>query len=271
MENVSNKYPKSIDNKQCIGPCYHAQTRISHPITLDEKILDYNSCPIYPQIITDKSTGNNNIIQFSKCYPPTTISGYIDELSLIVPTFEFNSEYFVKVYYKINSLDDMLKWLDKNKNSPYKTKKRVFDNGMIVYGNDLKIIDHRLIYYVNEIMNVNISKIYRHIKDYFKIVGDYVELVDVDNYHSDNDNKLNKVDNKIDDRVDNNKIDNTQYKIKLVRSYIKNNFFGNDNIQDFLSKFIRYYHDKLNEKNISDIFVKYMIEYIIKRIKLTLK
>lgn len=267
MENIANKninkYPKSIDNKQCIGPCYHAQTKISHPITLDEKILDYNSCPIYPQIVTDKLTGNNNIIQFSKCYPPTTtISGYIDEISLIVPTFEFNSEYFIKVYYKINSLDDMLKWLDKNKNSPYKTKKRVFDNGMIVYGNDLKIVDHRLVYYVNEIMNFNISKIYRHVKDYFKIVNDYIELVDVDN-NTKSDNNI-KIDN-------NTKIDNIQYKIKLVRSYIKNNFFGSDNIQDFLSKFIRYYHAKLNERNISDVFVKYMIEYIIKRIKLTLE
>ena len=67
------KYPKSMNNIQCIGPCYKAGTVIIHPSTLDEITSNVNFCPIDTTVIHDPTTGERSIEHISACYMPTTM------------------------------------------------------------------------------------------------------------------------------------------------------------------------------------------------------
>jgi hypothetical protein len=250
-DKTGTRHPTSANGQQCIGPCYYSNTYIVHPLTLEEiGEIDHNFCPVNTFIYTDPQTGKSKLLNVDKCYVPTARETHMDDLlrdNVIAPQFSFSSEYFVKIYYKINHLDDMLKWLDDHKNDPYKTKLRVFDNSMVVYGNQLNVIDHRLVHHINSIMVENLPKIYRHIKQYFIVVDGTVKLIAPDS------------------KYQHNKSD-----IGDIRNYIKEKFLGNDNIHQFISKFIRYYKEELSNRNITYTLVNHMIDYITKRIILTL-
>jgi hypothetical protein len=181
-----------------------------------------------------------------KCHIPTKKYSEYEKMiaqSILSPTIIFSADTFVKVYYDIMSLEDMLKWLDDNRRKPYQTKKRILDNGMVTYGNDLNIIDHRLVNHIDDVMNYNLDKIYDNVKFYFKIK-----------------------DNKVKISIKQDSINHSSKEIHNIKNYIKKHFFGNDNINSFLSKFIRYYKDNLTKDNITDNIVKYMIEYMVKKI-----
>lgn len=117
IEDDKDIYPKSINGKQCIGPCYFKGTNMSHPVSLDE-IVDatHDFCPVNPYIHVDSKTGKRKIVDFATCYPPTARKEHIDEINLLSPLITFDSEYFIKTYYKLFSLDDILHWLYNHKN-----------------------------------------------------------------------------------------------------------------------------------------------------------
>lgn len=252
IRKVKERYPTSVNAQQCIGPCYYSNTRIIHPLTLEEiQEVDHNFCPVNTFVYTNPKTGKTKLSNIDVCYVPTAKETHMDDLlrdNVIAPQFIFSSEYFVKIYYKINNLEDLLKWLDEHKQSPYKTKERVFNNSMVVYGQDLNIIDHRLVYFINDIMLEHLPKIYRHIKQYLTVSDGIIKLINPDT-------ETHK---------------NTQ-DITEIRNYIKDKFLGNDNIHQFMSKFIRYYKEDLTNRYIADALIDHMIDYIIKRIKLTLE
>lgn len=253
-EDIKELYPTSVHNQQCIGPCYHSNTKIIHPLTLDEIIeVNHPFCPVHPFSYADPETGKERLVNFDKCFVPTAKDiemDYILKDNVITPQFSFSSKYFVKVYYKIASLEDMLKWLDKNKQSPYKTKERVFNNGMVAYGKDMMIIDHRIVFFVRDIMITNLPKLYRHLKIYFSVSKNSIDLANPGSELY-------------------TEISEDSKTIKMVRQYIKEKFLGDDSIHQFMSKFVRYYKDELIDRHISDTLVQHMIDYITKRIQLT--
>jgi hypothetical protein len=252
------KYPISVKGYQCIGPCYPTNTHIRHPITLNDLYDDkYNICPTDGYVKFDSKTGKSHIVFSDHCYVPTiakeTDSKYIDEKTkemIVTPKFNFSSDFFIKIYYNIKNLEDLLSWLDKHDKDPYRTKERVFNNGMIVYSEGMNIIDNRLVKFVDQIMVKNLSKIIRHVHMYFVINNNKINLTIPNN----NDKKMNL----------------TKEQISILRSYLKDNFFGLNNIQTFLSKMIRYYKDDFKQKELSKIMVNHMIEYIIKKISVSL-
>jgi hypothetical protein len=263
VKNSKSNYPISVNNQQCIGPCYYSNTMIIHPHTLDAvRNADYHFCPVNTFPYKNPITKEITLETIDKCIAPTARETQMDEIlseNIIVPQFRFSSDYFVKVYYNIFSLEDLLKWIDGHKNDPYKTKERVFNNGMVVYGDQLTIIDHRLVYFVNEIMLKYLPKIYRHLKDYIFVVNNKVELI---NFDPDKEKENNT-------SITNTK--ETNDNISLVRAYIKSKFLGIDNIHQFMSKFVRYYKAEITDKMLSRLLTKYMIDYCIKRIKMTLE
>ena len=260
IEPIKKKYPISKEGKQCISPCYFKNTKIIHPTTLDEiKSTNLDFCAVNPYIAYDPKLEHNSIIIADPCSMPTTKEIEINEImreNMLAPQFPFSSEYFVKIYYKIYDLNDFLKWLDENKNIPYVTKERVFNNSIVVYGDDLNIVDHRLVYFINEMMIKYLPKIYRSIKHYFTIENDRVKLtqrVASLTHTNKNEHKYNKE------------------QISAIRNHIKNLFFGSDNIHKFMSKIIRYYKEDIINRHSSEILVRHMIDYIIKKIHVTLE
>ncbi len=244
-------YPKSVHGQQCIGPCYYAGMKIYHPITMDEIIFKDNSCPVNNFVFVDKN-GQKKVFDHDQCYIPTAKETYIDdffEMNILTPQAPFNSDYFVKIYYNINSLEDMFEWLEKNKNSPYATKERVFNQSMNVYGTSMNIIDHRLIQFVREIMIKNVKNIYSKVKKYIVIEGDDVYIQHTKNTDHVNEEETDKI-----------------KKIKMA--YIKERLLGDDNIQKFLSRFTRSHEQEIEyADNLSHVLLEQMMEYIVKKIK----
>jgi hypothetical protein len=251
-------YPISVNNQHCVGPCYYSNTKIVHPITLDEiKDVEHNFCPVNAFVYVDPITKTSTLSTIDKCYVPTENKTEMNDFlrdTVLTPQFHFSSDYFVKIYYKIYNIEDLLRWIDTHNEDPYKTRERVFNNGMAVYGNQITIIDHRIVKFLNEIMINYLPKIYHSIIQYIFIQGDEITLIDPDK------NKSIKQDSS----------ENIRLHLIIIRNYIKERFLGIDNIQQFMSKFIRYYNEEITNNNISNILVNHMIDYIIKRIKLTL-
>lgn len=277
-------YPTSVNNQQCIGPCYYSNTRIIHPITLNEiDGVKHNFCPVNTFVYTDPITKKNTLSSIDQCYIPTTREITMDEFlreNVISPRFHFSSDYFVKVYYKINNLEELLKWLDTHTNDPYKTRERVFNNGMVAYGDQINIIDHRIVYFVNDIMINKLHKLYKELNPYITIKGDIITLIDpviqseinyTKSHDKHNDRHIEKQIEK--QNINQNEIDtdDTHKKSIIIKNYIKDKFLGIDNIQQFMSKFIRYYKEEITSKHLSNVLTNHMIDYIIKRIKLTLE
>lgn len=260
-------YPISANNQQCIGPCYYSNTRIIHPITLNEiDGVKHNFCPVNTFVYTDPITKKNTLWSIDQCHRPTARETTMDEIlreNVIAPQFQFSSDYFVKVYYKINNLEDLLRWLDMHTIDPYKTRERVFNNGMVAYGDQINIIDHRIVYFVNDVMINNLHKLYKGLKSYISINGDIVTLMDPINQPN--------IDYTQTHNGDNNNRDDTDKRSIIIKNYIKDKFLGIDNIQQFMSKFIRYYKEEITSKYLSNVLINHMIDYITKRINLTLE
>jgi hypothetical protein len=260
IEQSKNGYPTSVNGQSCVGPCYYSNTHVIHPLTLEEiEGVEHNFCPVNTFIYTDLRTGKSKSSNIDLCFVPTARETIMDDAqaeNVVTPQFSFSSEYFVKVYYKINNLEDLLKWLEDNRQDPYKTKERVFNNSMAAYGEHLNIIDHRVVRFINDIMLEHLPKIYRHIKYYFVInnADNMIKLID---------SQTQLIENNDDD------VSHADH-IVIIRDYIKEKFLGSDNIHQFMTKFIRYYKEDITSKNLSHLLVDHMIDYITKRIKLTL-
>lgn len=246
---MNKKYPISVNKQQCIGPCYSSGVNFVHPLTLEETVRNHNTCPVNTFLHTDKKTGKTYIESFDDCYIPTSTQATEEGLeNIVTPEYNFSSEIFIKLFYKINNIQEFLTWLNDNKDELYTTRKRVFNHCMVTFGDDLTIIDQHLVSFVDLIMFKNISKINNRIKKYIVIDGDNVLLSDTFN-----DKQFNKND------------------INMINQYIKDTFLGRDNIHVFLVKFIKYFKDRLTDRFLSKILVKHMIDNIIKKIKLTIE
>lgn len=250
---IDIKYPKSVNNVQCIGPCYSAGSTIIHPVTLEEISLpNSNFCPVDTIIVTNPETGEKIIDTIDFCYMPTITQKDKPILNeeirkkLLAPTFKFSTTYFLKIYYNIGSLEEGITWIDNNTMSPYRTRERIFNQMMLLYGDNLSIADHRLVKFIREIMIINISEIFKHISKFIDIRDDKIILIRPENRQT---------------------IDLDRSKINLINSYIKTKFLGDSEISRFVSKFIRYGSEHLKRANLSHVLVESMIDYIIKRIE----
>lgn len=268
-KNTKDNYPVSVNAQRCIGPCYYSNTRIIHPLTLDEiRGVDHNFCPTNTFVFTDPTTKKSRLSIIDKCVVPTARETQMNEIlrdNVIAPQFHFSSDYFVKVYYKISNLEDLLNWLDHHRTDPFKTKERVFNNSMVVYGEQLNIVDHRMIQFVNDLMIENLPRLFRHLNKYISVKRDIVSLIDP----IDADTTVDTRDENLDESNIEGK--NKQSDVSIIRTYIKEKFLGSDNVHQFMSKIIRYYKEDMTDRYVTDLLVDHMIEYVIKRIRLTLE
>jgi hypothetical protein len=170
---------------------------------------------------------------------------------LIAPTFKFSTNHFLRIYYNIGSLEEGIEWLEKNETSPYRTKERVFNQLMMLYGDNLSIADHRMVKFIREIMIYNLPLIFRAVSKYIEIRDDKIVLTLPENRQHE-EGKVNKS------------------QIALINSYVKTKFLGESEIGRFISKFLRYGVEYLKKPNFSKILVDNMIDYIIQRIRVTL-
>lgn len=241
MDYYSNKYPISKNKHQCVGNCYKPKTWIVHPITL-EHVTDIVDpfCPVRQWKYADKN-GNiikkitdkcNNNINIKEEQTPKEL-----ELNILTPTIDFSCNDFLKIYYKIYSLEDALQWIEKNNHVPYFTKKRIIDCALKSHGFS-NIIDDRLInFYIDILKRKLIGKLYRRIGPYIIINKDKVYLGKSTNKGDTDDIKIIKI------------------------NYIIEKFIIYKNVHKVIIEYLEYYK---NEESIShtDNIIKEFLNYV---------
>lgn len=240
-------YPKSLNNIQCISPCYEANTHAVHPVTAKAATSNVNFCMIDPQLFKDSKTGEAKTIVIDKCHTPMPKKD-LNVQEFVVPMMKFDPDFFLYVYYNIKNIEEGIKWLETNKNNAYRNKERVFNQVMRVYGKEITIVDHVVLDFIQEIMITNMPKIYASIKQYIAVRNGEVTI---ERYIKDKPEP---------DRSDLNKI----------VAFIEATFLNSSEIGHFFSKYIRHNYNDLNKPQFTTHVLKALIEYIIKKINISI-
>ena len=89
------EYPKSINRRQCIGPCYPRGKIAVHPQSFD-LITDtnHNFCPVEEYIYDDETTGDKIIKTTDICHQTTDDTNH--EYDFAVPISKLSGEYLIE-------------------------------------------------------------------------------------------------------------------------------------------------------------------------------
>jgi len=194
-----------------------------------------NEIFIHPQTKKKITNTTKNYICSVNQYIKDDVEYYIDECK-IQPVLLLTSINFLNKYYQIYSLENLLIWIDNNKNLYFKTKERIFIIGFIWYINELVFIDNRIFEFISDICMFYFDIIYNKTKHLF---------------------------------TNNNNIDEI-YKL------IKSKYIGKAKIEIFFTEFIKnnkhiiieyskiYKKTKINKFNIALFIIDEIIKFIIK-------
>jgi hypothetical protein len=238
---TENKYPISINDIPCIGPCYPAGKHIIHPLDFTYITGDHNFCPTnkYEEI---GKNGQTTIKKLAKCHPKDVKHEQeMDSNDILTPYILFNPILFLKGFYNLNSLEDILEWLKKNSHLPANTKLRVIEC-MFLSFDDIYIIDNIIIdcykqYFIENIM-IFYDTLYKYV---------YVDDANNKIYLKKNDSDKNK------------------FNIERI-NFLTDKFINTDEINKFITKFYAKSNDiesnKLEnyftKKNIINNFIVYI-------------
>ena len=156
MKKIKNIYPKSINNYQCFGPCYDANTKVNHPVYLNLINNETNQpfCPTRHIEYFDETLGEKNIREYDVCENPTTNKN--EPINLFYS--DFTREGFLTLYYNINSFYDTMQWLENNSYYPMDTKIRIMNATLNVYGDKIDLFSDVFIYFFISYLNIKKKK-----------------------------------------------------------------------------------------------------------------
>ena len=247
--NSDTKYPMSVNNQQCLGPCYYRGVKIIHPLTTSEfTYVTDNVCPVAPFMKLNIVTGKKKMSFLDTCHNPTAYSTEVDIEAITNPRHVFSCSYFVRTYYKIYNIDELFSWLNHHHNDPVKTRERVFNTGMESYGKNLSFIGHHFVYFVIDLLKYYISIIYHQLKFYIYINPDS-NTVNIGKY--------------------NDSVSSLPIHKQYVKSYILDKLFGENDIQSLLFKLSKNDLELLASRNASKNIIDQFIIYTINRINIT--
>jgi bifunctional DNA-binding transcriptional regulator/antitoxin component of YhaV-PrlF toxin-antitoxin module len=239
----TKKYKKSINNIQCLGPCYKPDTYVVHPVYLEHinKYDDNPFCPTEYHEVDDAKTGKKKVIPYDICANPTDISDISTSESIILFQSGFTKDVFLSLYYDINSFEEMVDWLNTNKMALIDTKTRIVNAALNIYDNSIEYFDDVFIkFYIDYMKDKFTKKIYKEIHENIGIKeGDILITKEKDN-----------------------KLKYDEYTIERI-NYIVEKFLNIDEVRKFLHKII-----KANEINFEDyddsliIIANKHVEYI---------
>lgn len=259
------KYPKSDKGYPCLGPCYGTRVTSIHPITFDVITAKNPYCPVagyqkfYPSENKFKITYQDNCTQDTK----NDVLDKNEEIyNNLLPYMDFNIKDFLSMFYEINTFEEGITWIENNSDKNIRTRIRIFECILNVFGNNIEIIDNRIIDFVINIIKTNyIQQIYKNIKKYIKI-DEKKNSIEID---KDGDIKedIKKEDIKKDIKEDDKNI-----VIKI--NFIIKTFINQDIIQKFLFKYFKLKKNEWNDihDHINDIIIE-LEHYIINIIKVS--
>lgn len=152
------KYPKSIDNHNCLGPCYPPNTVFYHPLYLTPKIFNDYVCPIYKTVNKD-----NKSVVVDKCYEKDLTTNYKNyELFEDIVQIANTPESFLEQIYNIVSIQDIIRFLNNSIDElPIYTQKRILDSiySSFITNDDFpkELFSEKVQNVLKNIYNINIS------------------------------------------------------------------------------------------------------------------
>lgn len=252
MENIK-RYPKSKNNYQCVGPCYPPGTMVVHPTQLEfvtEGPLPF--CPIDEIFYEDPKSGETIKKSTDTCYNPIEKEN-IDksqlELNILTPQIDFNSEQFLKIYYKVFSFDGAVDWVDNNQHVPIGTKVRIINCAIEAFGKNIELFDLRFCnFFINYVKLKKIKMLYSQIH----------ENINVDHTTGDIFIAPNKL------GIHDKSIERTNYIIQT--------FINKEEITKFLQKFFKKNSNNLGQaEDHLNKMANDLIIYIINKINVTIE
>lgn len=240
MDNLKKKFSIGLNGQQCIGPCYPADSKIIHPITLEMKsIQDEPFCPTMGWF--DK---RDNREKWTDACLIADQKKDIDygkvDISYVLPILGINCEIFLKLYYDVYSFEGAMDTITNNR-MPFNTQLRLINCAWKVYGSNIDIINDQLInFYINIIKK-------EWIKDIYPYVSTYIYADDKNIYLKENNddiqfNQIEKI------NFFNKKFNNQQFIYKTISSYISTNKSNWDKIIDHNKNIKNYYIDYVINK-----------------------
>ena len=234
-DNDQIKYPKSKKGKTCLGPCYKPKTYIIHPIN-----LEYVTSTTVPFCPVAEYTENNEKFFIDECFVATTdqeIKKTQIEKDIILPLMPLNCDNFLKLFYGIDSFDSALNYITEKK-VPLYSKLRILDCSWKIYGDDLDMIDDRLINFIIYLIKTKWIKFYRN------LIVKYISV--------DNGNIFFKT-----------SFDDSDYKIIEKTNFFIDKFVNKNTIYKFLQIYTLKYKNKWesidsHNENIKKEFEKYI-------------
>jgi hypothetical protein len=263
MEDIKQKLPKSVNNRQCITQCYEKGTYTIHPVSLNW--INSNEgpfCATDPYPYVDSRTGTETMLDIDYCTKATSKKGEntISDISydIILPTYNFNHKIFLKIHYNIFSFEDAMQWVDENNYASYRTIERILNCAWSAYGLKVDLLDERLI-------NTHLKLIMKHKYDeIISKIGKYISKK--------NDKFLLSKKNENSENSENNEnSENSDIEDKELLEYINRKLINNNNLGKFLFK----YRDtnlknwnaiNFHFKKIMDEFIKYIEDKVLKSI-----
>jgi hypothetical protein len=251
MNNLSiKKFNKSVNNYQCIGPCYPRNKWVLHPNTLEYiSNTETSFCPINGITKLDPETKSFYVKHDDKCIiekDEDNSSAQSDEeitMNAVLPYLGFNLTDFLIQFYNISSYEDGIDWIEKNPTVPLLTKKRIFEIILYIYGDKIDIVDNRTIDFFIEIINkIYMNRIYQSISPYI-----YADKT--------------KVYVKKNTQVD------TEENIINKKMYIEQEFLNLNEISKYLLKYFKNRKEKWDSiqnhiENLVNDLIKYIINII---------
>lgn len=262
---IKKQYPKSISGKQCVGPCYHPNVSYVHPLYLTPiKVINDPTCPT--SRFADPTDGSIHVLD--TCSNPTHKKNSNQDVAMmsISPYIPIDDELFLKYYYEIYTMEDAISAINNNY-WPRKTGNRVINMALKAYGQEITIIDHRIVDFIRNHLVHNMA----YVK---KVVGKYIN-VDEKNVKLKKPKKKDVSD--VSDDTDGTDTDeyksnsDIHYEEELKSKYIKKIFLNRDEVYKFSTKYLKQRKDEWGDidNHLLEI-LKSMSVYIESKIKKTL-
>ncbi len=233
------------DKSKCITPCIKKNSKIIHPTTYETITSEEDFCLTE----TEYNTKEKKINQKTKCDGETLDENqYFERMEDKFKDIYRNSEVFLKIFYKLKSLEDIINWIEKNNFKPLNTRLRIIELGWDNYIDEYNLIDYRVTdFYVEVIKKKYMQLLINRLSKYIKIDNNKI-------YFGKGDNETNKK------------------KETEIKNFIIEKLLNKDEINKFLVKYVDYVKDNKDKNNLknTDVLIKDIIEYFESKIKKSL-
>jgi hypothetical protein len=246
MEELNNKkYGKTINNRQCITPCYSANTWILHPTSVQfVKDLKHPYCATDIYYTKHNGVSMRNLTDVCEKVSEEVLNPDKITKDIYAPISGFDSSIFLSKFYKINSIDEAIKYINENDSIENDTKDRILNLSFECFKMEEIINSADLIeYYISILKKRWIKNLYKHLYKFIEVDGDKIKFKNIDEKENYEENKVEKI-NFIVVKLITYK--NIQLIIKKFIEKIKNEEGNSLIIFNYQERFLSFIIDELN-------------------------